>query len=271
MLVTVDTGGTKTLVASFSEDGVLGEQFRFETPHNEHEYLSLLHKTISSHYKTDDIDALVIALPGRIDGAGKLIDAPNLGWENIDLRSELSAFYDCPILIENDANLAGLAEARQLSPTPPTCLYITISTGIGTGIITNGHIDPAYEQSEGGRMLISHDGASMPWQDFASGQAIFKTYGQYAHDITDQTVWRQIAINISVGLIPLIKHINPDIVIIGGSIGTYFDHYNTQLIKEVKNQIPNNMPAIVIAQHPEQAVIYGCYYYALDSLTTSEA
>lgn len=267
MLVTVDTGGTKTLVASFSEDGILGEQIRLETPHNEHEYLKLLHETIAEHYPTEDIEALIIALPGRIDESGVLIDAPNLGWQNIDLHAELSIYYTCPILIENDANLAGLAEARQLSPVPDKCLYITVSTGIGTGIITKGHIDPAYEQSEGGRMLLTHNGNTMPWQDFASGKAIHEIYGMYGRDITDDQIWHDIAANISVGLIPLIDSIKPDVVVVGGSIGTYFDRYREPLIDSLKVQL-DHVPTVIAAQHPEQAVIYGCYYYALDSLTT---
>jgi predicted NBD/HSP70 family sugar kinase len=50
MLVTVDTGGTKTLVASFSEDGVLGEQVKFPTPKKSADYVVLLRKTLVEMY-----------------------------------------------------------------------------------------------------------------------------------------------------------------------------------------------------------------------------
>jgi predicted NBD/HSP70 family sugar kinase len=270
MLVTVDTGGTKTLVASFADDGILNEQFKFETPHNEHEYIEKLRSTIEENYNKSDITALVIALPGRIDHSGVLVVARNLGWADIDIKQELSAFFDCPILVENDANLAGLAEARQLSPVPVNCLYITVSTGIGTGLITDGHINPHYSQSEGGQIVVEYKGKLQRWEGFASGHAIYETYGLYAHDITDENTWREIAEKISRGLLVLTPILRPDIIIIGGSIGTYFDHYSAHLNELLHEQL-HYVPPIVEAKHPEQAVIYGCYYYALDTLANSAA
>jgi predicted NBD/HSP70 family sugar kinase len=61
MLVTVDTGGTKTLVASFSEDGVLGEQIKFPTPPTTKEYVKILTNTLQEQYQGQPVDALVIA------------------------------------------------------------------------------------------------------------------------------------------------------------------------------------------------------------------
>jgi glucokinase len=58
------------------------------------------------------------------------------------------------------------------------------------------------------------------------------------------------------------------LIIIGGSIGTYFDRYSDQLEKILKEKLPDHIPCpkFVAAKHPEQAVIYGCYYHALDNL-----
>src|SRR5690606_25422172 len=134
-----------------------------------------------------------------------------------------------PVLIENDANLAGLAEARMLDPTPVSSLYVTISTGIGTGVITNGHIDPGLRLSEGGRALIEYDGSVREWESFASGKAIYTIYGKFARDITNKRHWDQIADRISRGFLAAIPLIQPDVIIIGGSIGTYFQRYGKQL------------------------------------------
>ncbi|MNT59917.1 hypothetical protein D3C72_1974640 [compost metagenome] len=62
--------------------------------------------------------------------------------------------------------------------------------------------------------------------------------------------------------------IQPDIIIIGGSIGTYFERYNNQLMALLTEKVPAHIsvPLCVKAAHPEEAVVYGCYYYALDSL-----
>ncbi|NCS83274.1 ROK family protein, partial [Candidatus Saccharibacteria bacterium] len=62
--------------------------------------------------------------------------------------------------------------------------------------------------------------------------------------------------------------LQPDVIIIGGSIGTYFERYDSDLTAILKDKLPDHigLPRLVQAQHPEEAVIYGCYYYALDAL-----
>jgi glucokinase len=273
MLVTVDTGGTKTLVASFSQDGVLGPQIKFPTPPKSADYVALLRRTLIETYGDQPVDAVVIALPGIIRG-GVAVWCNNLKWKNFDASAAMKGVLgDVPVLIENDANLAGLAETRALRTIPAMSLYVTVSTGIGTGITTNGRIDPGLRYSEGGRALVEYDGVVREWESFASGRVIVDVYGKYAKDITSKRVWNQIADRISRGFLALIPTLQPDIIIIGGSIGTYFDRYADQLKNILKEKLPAHIPVpkIVQAQHPEQAVIYGCYYYALDSLAAPSA
>lgn len=268
MLVTVDTGGTKTLIASFERNGDIGEMIKFPTPANQNDYVTLLRKTLQDTYSSTPVEAIVVALPGIVKN-GVAIWCNNLGWKDFDAQSALAGVLgDTPVLIENDANLAGLSETRILEPTPVSSLYVTISTGIGTGVITNGVIDPGLRHSEGGRALIEFDGIIREWESFASGKAIHQTYGKYARDITNPRIWRQIADRISRGFLAVIPIIQPDIVIIGGSIGSYFNKYGEQLEALLQEKLPPHIvcPRFVQATHPEEAVIYGCYYYALDYL-----
>lgn len=271
MLVTVDTGGTKTLIAKFGQDGSIGETIKFPTPANQDEYVKLLRETLQKNYSDEPIEAIVVALPGIVKN-GIAVWCNNLGWKNFDAHGALSGVLGkTPILIENDANLAGLAETRILDPMPVSSLYVTVSTGIGTGVITNGKIDPGLRYSEGGRMLVEFDGMVREWESFASGKAIYATYGKYAHDIRSKRTWYQIADRISRGFLAAIPIIQPDTVIIGGSIGTYFDHYGKTLEGMLREKLPPHIvcPRFRQAKHPEQAVIYGCYYYALDYLADS--
>jgi glucokinase len=268
MLVTVDTGGTKTLIASFEKNGDIGEMIRFPTPPNQDDYVALLRKILQDTYAHLPVEALVVGLPGIVKD-GVAVWCNNLGWKNFDAQQALAGVLgDTPVIIENDANLAGLSETRILEPTPISSLYVTVSTGIGTGIITNGHIDPGLRHSEGGRALVEFDGVIREWESFASGQAIYQAYGKYARDITSQRVWNQIADRISRGFLAAIPIIQPDIVIIGGSIGSYFEKYGNQLEAILQEKLPPHIvcPRFVQAKHPEEAVIYGCYYYALDFL-----
>ncbi len=268
MLIAVDTGGTKTLVASFSEDGVLENSQKFPTPTDTDQYIAQLVSAIRDIAGDSAIDTIVVALPGIVKD-GIALWCNHLGWKNFDARAALEThFPNTPLLVENDANLAGLAEARSLAPTPNSSLYVTISTGIGTGMITSGIIDPGLRLSEGGRIMIEFDGMVREWESFASGSAIHATYKRFARDITDSSTWNQIADRISRGFLVLIPMIQPDIIIIGGSIGTYFEHYSDQLLALLAEKLPPHIsvPRLIQAAHPEEAVVYGCYYYALDSL-----
>jgi glucokinase len=268
MIVAVDTGGTKTLITLFSRDGVAGKQIKFPTPKDKNDYLSALKETLISNYGGQRIEALVIAMPGIVKD-GVAIWCQNLGWKNFDIAAAMKGVLgSTPIFIENDANLAGLAETRSRNPMPISSLYVTVSTGIGTGVTTNGVIDPGLRNSEGGHMLVEFDGEVHQWELFASGKAIYETYGRYARDIDDKKTWDEIADRISRGFLAAIPLIQPDVIILGGSIGTYFDHYAPKLREILKHHLPDHIPCpkLVTAKHPEQAVIYGCYYYAIDQL-----
>lgn len=268
MIVTVDTGGTKTLVASFDEKGILGEQIKFPTPKDPAEYTQTLRKILTDNYSDKPVEVIVLAVPGTTKD-GVAIWCNNLGWKNFDVSSALSGVLGTtPILIENDANLAGLSETRFLETIPAQSLYVTVSTGIGSGIITDGHINLALSNSEAGHALVEFDGVVREWENFASGQAIYKTYGQYARDIKSKQIWDQVADRISRGFLAVVPILQPNIVIIGGSIGTYFENYGEQLQAILKEKLPEHIkcPLFVQAKYPELAVIYGCYYYAIDNL-----
>ena len=111
------------------------------------------------------------------------------------------------------------------------------------------------------------------YEEFASGRAIVRVYKKFAREITSKRVWRQIADRISRGLLVLTPIIQPDVIIFGGSVGTYYERYGEYLEETLKKHLPENIPApkLVQAKHPEEAVVYGCYYYGIDYLTGKPA
>ena len=268
MIVTIDTGGTKTLISSFDRNGKMGESIKFPTPTTAKQYVDVLTSVVREHYGHHQVDVVVLALPGIIKD-GTAVWCNNLHWANFKATELLKDLLPgVPLLVENDANLAGLAETRALNPLPVSSLYVTISTGIGSGICTNGFIDPALRHSEAGRALIEYDGKVQEWEQFASGHAITAVYKKMARDITSKRIWYQIADRISRGFLAVIPIIQPDIIIIGGGVGSHFAKYHTQLEGILKEHLPPHIPCpkIVQAQHPEEAVIYGGYYYGKDFL-----
>lgn len=267
MLLAIDTGGTKTLVAGFDRKGNAGEMHRFETPKDPEDYVAHLSELINAHYSHLTFDAVTIAVPGVVKN-NRVVWCQNLPWHDFDIAAALKVVVKCPIFLENDANLAGLAETKALPHIPQCSLYVTISTGIGTGIITHGALDPALSGSEAGHMFVEYDGKVRMWESFASGRAIKNTYGKYARDIQDKRVWKQVADKISRGFLVLIPALQPDVIIIGGSIGTYYEWYGETLKKLLKDHLPDHitLPEVRQAAHPEEAVLYGCYYFGTAAL-----
>ena len=101
MLITIDTGGTKTLVASFNKDGIPGEQIKFATPKDSSDYVKLLRNTLQENYSGQSVDAIVLALPGIIKN-GIAVWCNNLKWKNFDAANALKGVLgDAPIIVEN--------------------------------------------------------------------------------------------------------------------------------------------------------------------------
>ncbi len=261
MIAAVDIGGTKTLVAVFNDAGKVVEELKFQTPINYDEFINEL--TISvAKLATKDFSKTAVAVPGFIDrkhGIGIVFG--NLPWHNVTIQSDCEKIFKSPVVIENDANLAGLSEADIVKKEYRKVLYVTISTGIGSGLIIDDIIDPDFEDAEVGSMLMDNRGKLMPWEDFASGKAIVKKFGKKASEITDPKSWYIIAHNIALGIITLIATLTPEIIIIGGGVGSHFDKFKDRLNEDLKiyeNPLVK-IPPIIQAQRAEEAVIYGCY------------
>ena len=267
MIIAIDTGGTKTLLASFSNSGEQLKSFEFKTPKNPVQYLDIVHKIIKNEFKKNTIQAISIAVAG-ICSNKEVLWANNLGWQNFKIVDNLQEkIKNIPIFLENDANLAGYYEAKQTNNS--NVLYITISTGIGSGIIIDGQISKALSKSEIGRIAIEYDGRIREWETFASGKAIYEIFGKYAKDIKRPKYWLNIADRISRGLLVTIPLLQPETIIIGGSIGEQFESFNIFLHQLLVDNLPSHIvcPNIIKATKPKECVIYGCYEYAKAKLT----
>lgn len=262
MYLAVDIGGTKTLLACFDDSGTVTQQLKFPTPQNYDEFLATLSDT-GAQLDIKDFDRAAVAVPGHLDRKhGVALAFGNLEWKGIPIQADTEGLFHCPVLIENDANLAGLSEALLVQDEFKKVLYVTISTGIGTGIVVNGKLDPSFIDTEGGQQLLEHEGRFATWEDFASGRAIKRKYGKLVSEIADDDkVWYVIARNIAVGLINLIAVITPEVIILGGGVSAHLDKFQDRLLEELK--IYENplvpIPPIRQAQRSEEAVIYGCY------------
>jgi glucokinase len=108
------------------------------------------------------IKGIGVASPGPVDiKQGMIIDAPNLGWQHFGLIKRLEDTFRIPCVLENDANAAAIGEQLFGAAKHVTDLiYITVSTGIGGGIISNGRILHGRNDAAGeiGHMCVAIDG-----------------------------------------------------------------------------------------------------------------
>ncbi len=263
MYLGIDIGGTKTLVARFDNEGISQEEVKFPTPSSYNLFLKELENVVDK-LSTTEFRAATVAVPGKIDrDRGKALAFGNLPWKDVPIESDIRRILQCSVAIENDAKLAALSEAL-LMPDRERVLYITISTGIGIGVVESGQIDAALMDAEGGSMLLDHKHKLEKWESFASGKAITEHYGKQASKIYDAQTWKEISRNLAEGIIELIAIIQPDVIVFGGSVGAYFERFQPYLEKELKKYSTalTPIPPIYKAKRPAEAVIYGCYELA---------
>jgi glucokinase len=142
--IAVDIGGTRLRVAVYEKDQIeplKQERIATQGPGSPMERLVNLIKHLWP--QENDVLAIGAAAPGPINPkTGVLYRAPNIpGWDNLPLRKSLEDAFNIPVAVGNDANMAALGEARFGAGVGHSDLiYITISTGIGGGVILDNRL-----------------------------------------------------------------------------------------------------------------------------------
>ncbi len=139
----IDLGGTNVRVAKISEDGkvlsqVKGPSYGTEGPAKVMKNLKEMIREIPDWRECSGIG---IGVPGPVDTkAGTMVLSTNLpGFSGYPIADELSKEFGMPAFLDNDANVAGLAEALVgAGKGLGTVFYVTISTGIGGVLVVNG-------------------------------------------------------------------------------------------------------------------------------------
>lgn len=143
----VDLGGTNIAAGLVDEKGNILNKYETPTLANRHyseilkDMADLILRLIkNSNLKIEDIAAIGIGSPGVADNnEGKIIFANNLNWRHVPVKQELQKHINLPVLIDNDATVAGLAEAVcGACRGYDNSVTITLGTGVGGGIIING-------------------------------------------------------------------------------------------------------------------------------------
>lgn len=239
LIVTIDTGGTKTRLASFdtvtSIDQALSVEPRysreFPTPHHPDEYMSMLIDTIVHDFPNfqsySDENTIVLATTGLTDGV--TISSQTIGWNNFPIQSELSRLLaGNRVIIGNDAKV-GAVGAFAGSSTKRG-LYVTIGTGIGGGMIIDDQLSSDLSGMEIGKLILTEKHEKNTWEALASGSAFYKKYGRLGQDIPDTNpIWQEYAAAIAKGIVAILPVLRPEKIIIGGAMAEFFPKYGDRL------------------------------------------
>lgn len=167
-VIAVDLGGTNIRAAFFasSDDPRPSNQVKIPTQASEgpEVVVARIIQAIQAVAESSSQPSRIgVGAPGPLDPReGIVLEAPNLpGWVNVPLRALIADHFGCPVVVGNDANLAALAEWRfGAGRGTSDLLYLTISTGIGGGVICDGHLLLGARglAAELGHMTVQPDG-----------------------------------------------------------------------------------------------------------------
>lgn len=270
MNIGVDIGGSKILVATGDNKGAITRRAKVITPVTAETGLLAIATLIDEVCGDAKPTAIAVVAPGPLDIThGLMLPSPNLQWGEVAICQQLQKRYDCPVTLENDANAAALAEATLgAAQKQPVALYVTLSTGIGTGLVINGKIYHGAHDIEGGHMIIptidadaSHHRSE--FEQASSGPATIRRFGKPGYEITDKTVWDIYSRDLSVGLFNLMTIISPSVVVLGGGLSVHYPKFHDQLLQHLK-ELPEYypLPPIVQAKLVEEAPITGALLLA---------
>ncbi len=145
--IAVDLGGTNIRAARYAPDAKLIARAKHPTQSDSTEttILDRVLATVEEVLPTDGdrVKAISIGAPGPLDPfAGVILSAPNLpGWIDLPLKEIVQSRLHIPTELGNDANLAAMGEWKfGAGRGHSDVLYLTISTGIGAGVISSDHL-----------------------------------------------------------------------------------------------------------------------------------
>jgi glucokinase len=260
-----DLGGTKFAFGVVAENGeVLGsdkiETLAKQGPEQAIQRVNLAAQSLLQklNIKPEELIGIGIASPGPLDISKGCVDgSPNLpGWTGYSIEQGLSSFFNLPARIDNDANAAALGEYKfGAGKNKKNMVYITVSTGIGGGVIVDGRLMRGANgnAAELGHLTLNINGPACPcgangcFEMYASGTAIARRTREaieagarsqilnlagsleeitthhilaalQKEDELAKKIWNETTEYLGRGLAVVINTFNPELIVVGGGV-----------------------------------------------------
>jgi glucokinase len=302
----IDIGGTNTKLGIFSN---VGELLSFRSiPTSKADDPSLFIEQLaqeSSHMLGSDLglklnDPRIVGLGAGAPMAnyftGSVDHAPNLGWKNVPLKTLFEKYFNCPAVIENDANLAAVGENRWGSGKDlKDFVLVTLGTGVGTGLILDGKLYRGFNAlgGEGGHIIIPHEkrrlcscGGMNHLESYLSAKGIKETIleltkeewtieklGQLFKEknLRATTIINTIAQELALGLTSMGVLMGPQAFIIGGGVsklGQDFNEVVRQKIDELIHfSLKGKIKVLSATLSAEKGAVYGGAAHIFDEVS----
>jgi glucokinase len=269
MYISIDLGGTSTRVASSKDLKTIHKMEVFHTEQDLTQEKKLLNKSIANVLDGENVDNISIGVPGIVDRYTrtfkKIVNYPELTGKNYEALFDLNV-SNSRIVIENDAALAGLAEANRGEAAEHSVVaYLTLSTGFGGIRIQNKKISRIQGNSEPGHMIIEMNGRedSVCGQkgcvhSYLSGVSFRELYKISPLDCTNPKIWNEYGSRLAIALVNVIAMWNPGIIVLGGGISTRFEMFEPAMHDALSEQNLFEIPKIIKSElHHTNGILGG--------------
>ncbi len=228
----LEAGGTKMVCLIGDEKGHIFERESFPTLTPAETLPKLI-----AYFEGKGIEALGIGSFGPIglDRAdplyGHITSTPKLDWHNCDLCGALGQALNVPIGFDTDVNAAALAELTLgAAQGMDSCVYFTVGTGVGGGVVVGGQLVHGMLHPEVGHILLrAHPDDPTPegfcpyhkgcLEGLANGPAIEKRWGTSARDLPpEHPAWALEAHYLAQACMSVILTISPKKIVLGGGV-----------------------------------------------------
>jgi glucokinase len=235
----IDVGGTKVEIATVVDGRALEPM---QTPTELSDTDALLDGIESLARQVMERDgppqAVGVGVPSQIDFAtGTVISSVNIPLEGVPLRDELERRFGVPVFVDNDANVAALAEATTIGAR--NLLMLTLGTGVGGGVVIDGKIfrGASGRGAELGHMVIDANGRKCPGrtcpntgciEGYCSGTALERASGRKGRAVVAAARegdaealghLEELGRWLGVGFANFVNIFEPEHIVIGGGLG----------------------------------------------------
>ncbi|MCL4784875.1 MAG: ROK family protein [Bryobacterales bacterium] len=272
-VLAIDVGGSKVTLAVFEDGQMILRETHVTDRDGGKEWMVDKTMAVARSWSSRlRFDRCGIGFGGPVNYARQRVDKSThvSGWDDFDFPAVVKSELGIPAIIDNDANVGALGEYTfgAGAHTDPM-FYMTLSTGIGGGIIVNGALFRGADSFAGeiGHITIRPDGPQCLCGSFGclerlcSGLWLEKDYGKTPKELLDDHRFVQkYVVDLAQGLKTCILLINPARVVIGGGISKAGKKLFDPLKAELRKQITNWSEAridVVPACLADDSVLYG--------------